>query len=179
MFCKNGVLKNFAIFKENSCVGVSLQAFRYSILLIPILLTPTLMYSCEYCETLKNTILKNICGRLPLILWTRIEITQAKKVKSMEIYGSSISETDRVAKENSKKQHANLNKCWVENCPALPGRNLISTCFGGWDLILMDGVKFHPGTPGSCNPHLRETHRLTYKMSNSFVYKFVVDCQVF
>ena len=39
------------------------------------------MFSCEHCETLKNTILKNICERLLLILWTRIEITQAKKFK--------------------------------------------------------------------------------------------------
>ena len=39
------------------------------------------MFSCEHCETLKNTILKNICERLLLILWRRIEITQAKKIK--------------------------------------------------------------------------------------------------
>ena len=31
-------------------------------------------------------------------------------------------------KKNSKKLHTNLSKCQVENCPALPGRNLISTC---------------------------------------------------
>ena len=37
--------------------------------------------------------------------------------------------------------HANLNKYQVENCPALPGRNLIFT------------LKFHPGKPGSCNHH--------------------------
>ena len=33
-----------------------------------------------------------------------------------------------VTKKNSKKLHTNLNKCQVENCPALPERNLISTC---------------------------------------------------
>ena len=33
-----------------------------------------------------------------------------------------------VIKKNSKKLHTNLNKCQVENCPALPERNLISTC---------------------------------------------------
>ena len=45
----------------------------------------------------------------------------------MEIYGFSISSTDMVTKKNSKKLHTNLNKCQVENSPALPGRNLIST----------------------------------------------------
>ena len=30
--------------------------------------------------------------------------------------------------KNSKKMHANLNKYQVENCPAFPGRNLISAC---------------------------------------------------
>ena len=31
-------------------------------------------------------------------------------------------------KKNLKKMHANLNKYLVENCPALLGQNLISTC---------------------------------------------------
>ena len=31
-------------------------------------------------------------------------------------------------KKNPKKLHTNLNKYQVENCPALQGRNLISTC---------------------------------------------------
>ena len=31
-------------------------------------------------------------------------------------------------KKNPKKMHANLIKYQVENCPTLPGRNLISTC---------------------------------------------------
>ena len=31
-------------------------------------------------------------------------------------------------KKNPKKIHANLIKCQVENCPTLPGRNLITTC---------------------------------------------------
>ena len=31
-------------------------------------------------------------------------------------------------KKNPKKMHADLIKYQVENCPALPGRNLISTC---------------------------------------------------
>ena len=30
--------------------------------------------------------------------------------------------------KNSKKMHANLNKYTVENCPALPGKKIISTC---------------------------------------------------
>ena len=38
------------------------------------------MVFCECYETLKNTTLKNICERLLLILRTRTEITQAKKV---------------------------------------------------------------------------------------------------
>ena len=45
----------------------------------------------------------------------------------MEIYGFSILSTDMVTKKNSKKLHTILNKCQVENSPALPGRNLIST----------------------------------------------------
>ena len=32
-----------------------------------------------------------------------------------------------IPKKNSKKMHANLKKYQVENCPALPGGNLIST----------------------------------------------------
>ena len=31
-------------------------------------------------------------------------------------------------KKNPKKMHAKLIKYQVENCPALPGRNLIFTC---------------------------------------------------
>ena len=32
-----------------------------------------------------------------------------------------------VTKKNSKKLLSDLNKCLAENCPALPGQNLIST----------------------------------------------------
>ena len=32
-----------------------------------------------------------------------------------------------LTKKNPKKMHANLIKYQVENCPTLPGRNLIST----------------------------------------------------
>ena len=56
------------------------------------------MFSCDSGETLKNTFLKNICERLPLNLRTRIEMTQAKKIKSMEIYGFSILQTDMITK---------------------------------------------------------------------------------
>ena len=58
------------------------------------------MFCWEYRETLKN-----IWERLLFILWTRIEITQAKKIKSTEIYGFLISYTDMVTKKNSKKLH--------------------------------------------------------------------------
>ena len=33
-----------------------------------------------------------------------------------------------LTKKNPKKIHANLIKYQVDNCPALPERNLISTC---------------------------------------------------
>ena len=33
-----------------------------------------------------------------------------------------------LTKKNPKKMHANLVKYQVENCPALPGRNLIPRC---------------------------------------------------
>ena len=46
----------------------------------------------------------------------------------MEIYESSILQNEQLTKKNPKKMHANLIKYQVENCPALPGRNLISTC---------------------------------------------------
>ena len=46
----------------------------------------------------------------------------------MEIYRFSILLTEIVTKKNSNKLHTSLNKCHVENCPASPGRNLISTC---------------------------------------------------
>ena len=58
-------------------------------------------------------------------------------------------------KKNSRKLLTNLNKCQVENCPALPGRNLISTCNRRVrSPSQLDGVKFHPSKPGSCNHHL-------------------------
>ena len=46
----------------------------------------------------------------------------------MEIYESSVLQNDILTKKNPKKMHANLIKYQVENCSALPGRNLISTC---------------------------------------------------
>ena len=46
----------------------------------------------------------------------------------MERYGFSILYTDMITKKNSKKLHTNLNQCQVENCPTLPGQNLISAC---------------------------------------------------
>ena len=46
----------------------------------------------------------------------------------MEIYEPSVSSNDMLAKKNPKQMHANLTKYQVENCSALPGRNLISTC---------------------------------------------------
>ena len=56
----------------------------------------------------------------------------------MEIYESSVLSNDMLTKKNLKKMHANLIKYQVENRPALPGRNLISTSnrkgeiFFGW-----------------------------------------------
>ena len=46
----------------------------------------------------------------------------------MEIYESSVLQNDMLTTKNPRKMHANLIKYQVQNCPALPGRNLISTC---------------------------------------------------
>ena len=46
----------------------------------------------------------------------------------MEIYESSVLSIDMLTKKNPMKMHANLIKYQVENCPALPGQNLIFTC---------------------------------------------------
>ena len=46
----------------------------------------------------------------------------------MEIYESSVLQNDMLTNKNPKKMHANLIKYQAENCPALPGRILISTC---------------------------------------------------
>ena len=50
--------------------------------------------------------------------------------------------------------HVNLIKYQAENYPALSVRNLISTCNRRVKSISLDGLKFHPGKPGSCNRHL-------------------------
>ena len=46
----------------------------------------------------------------------------------MEIYESYVLWNDMVIKKNPREMHAKLIKYQVENCPALPGRNLIFTC---------------------------------------------------
>ena len=50
--------------------------------------------------------------------------------------------------------HANLIKYQVENCLALPGQNLISTCNRRVKSVSAGWVEIHPGKPGSCNHHL-------------------------
>ena len=58
-------------------------------------------------------------------------------------------------KKNSKKLHTNLNKCQVENCPALPGRNLISTCNRRVRSVPAGQGEISSQQTRSCNHHLR------------------------
>ena len=55
---KRGALTKFATFTGNTVAGLNACNF--------IKKTPRDLFSCEYCETFKNTILKNICDRLLL-----------------------------------------------------------------------------------------------------------------
>ena len=51
---KNVFIKISQYSHENTCVGVTLQAFRIATLLE----TPTQMFSCEYCKIFKDTYFK-------------------------------------------------------------------------------------------------------------------------
>ena len=60
-----------------------------------------------------------------------------------------------VTKKNSKKLHTNLNKCQVENCPALPGQNLISTSNRSVRSFPAGRGEISSRQPRSCNHHLK------------------------
>ena len=104
------------------------------------------MFSCEYCETLKNTILLTSASYFMNKNRNNFRKNVLNQWKSMCFQLRKLTWL--------KKLHTILNKCQVENCPALPGRNLISTCNRRDDLFRLDGVKFHPGKPRSYNHHL-------------------------
>ena len=73
--------------------------------------------------------------------------------------------------KKSKKMRTNLNKCRVENCLSLPGRNLIFTCNHTINMPRLDGLKFHPGKPESCNHHLKpESIQYTYRKMSTDVF---------
>ena len=75
-----------------------------------------------------------------------------------------------LTKKNPKKMHANLIKYQVENCLALLRRNLIFTWIVGWNLSRLDGLKFHPSIPGSCN------HQLIRKFSGKTRRLIELNC---
>ena len=53
-----------------------------------------------------------------------------------------------------RKMHTNQNKCQVENCPALPGRSLISTCNRRMKSVTAGRVEISFQQTETCNHHL-------------------------
>ena len=72
----------------------------------------------------------------------------------MEIYESSVLQNDMVTKKNPTRMHANLINYQVENCPALPGRNLISTCNRKVKSVSGGRVEISSQQAGTRNHHL-------------------------
>ena len=62
-------------------------------------------------------------------------------------------------KKNPKKTHANLIKYLVENCPASPGRNLISSCNGTVKSVSAGRVEIS-SWQAECNHYLRKLEQL-------------------
>ena len=56
-----------------------------------------------------------------------------------------------LTKKNSKKMHANLNKYQVQNWPALPGRNVTSTCNRRVKSFPTGRVAISSQQTGTCN----------------------------
>ena len=114
------------------------------------------MFSCEYCETLKNIILKNICERLLLILWTRIEITQGKNLNQWKSMGFQFRKLTRLQRKSQK----NCIQIWTntkwKTVPPCRDEIQFPYVIVGWDLSRLDGVKSHLRKPGSCNHHLNK-----------------------
>ena len=107
------------------------------------------MFFCKYCETLKNTILKNICERLVLILWTRIEITQAKTI----LINGNLWDFNFVNWHGYKEKFKEI----AYKSKQMPGGklSLLADEIVEWDLPRLDGVNFHSRKPGSFNHHLK------------------------
>ena len=80
--------------------------------------TPVLMFSFEYCEIFKNTSFEEHLRTTNRHSW-RLNKSSKKKTNNGNLW---------ILKKNLKKMHVNLIKYQVENCPVMPGRNLISTC---------------------------------------------------
>ena len=146
VFCKKGALKKFAIFTEKHlcwslCGRSGLQFYQKE--------TPTLMFFCEYCEIFKNTYFEEH-------LWAAAPCFMKKNRLSWRLNNSSKKILNQWKSLNlqfckttclQRGIHANRIKYQVENCPVLPGRNLIFTC--------NRRVKFHPDKLGSCNHNLK------------------------
>ena len=69
---KKATLTNFAIFAgKHLCWSLILMPEGLQLYLKG---TQTHMFSCEYCQNFKNPILRNICERLLLIIWSKVVI---------------------------------------------------------------------------------------------------------
>ena len=71
-----------------------------------------------------------------------------------------------LTKKNPKKMHVNLIKYQVENCLALLGRNLISTCNRRVKSVSSGQVEISSRQAGSCNHHLNPIEHKTKIKSN-------------
>ena len=142
---KKGVLKTLQYSQENSCIS-GLQFYLKE--------TPTLMLSCEYCETFKDTYFEEYLRTAASYFMQKKNFSSKKFLNQWKSKGFQFWRLTFLQRKIQRKYITNLNKCQVENCLALPGRNLISTCNRGVKSV---GLKFHPGKPGSCNPHLRRS----------------------
>ena len=87
MLCKKGVLKTLQCPQENTCVGVSLQAFRFAILLI----RDTNTY--VFLRTLRNFkehhFEKHLRTTASYFMNKNRNNSSKKKLKSMEIYAEA------------------------------------------------------------------------------------------
>ena len=142
-------LKILQYSQENTCVGVSLRAFKSTILSKK---TPTLMFCCEYWEIFKNTYFEEH-------LRTTASYFMKKNRHSWRLNNSS-------KKILNQWKSMNLQFCKMtclqrkiqRNAWTVPPCHLTLPYFPHvivkWNLSRLDGLKFYPGKPGSCNHHL-------------------------
>ena len=85
------------------------------------------MFSCEYCESFKNTSFEEHLRMNASYFMkknrhsTALLSNSSKKIEINEnLWNFNFVYTNFVS--------TNLSRCQVEDCPALPGQNLISTC---------------------------------------------------